>query len=107
MAEKLSALGAEKIVISGIPMGQYLGNVVYERNGAKTIIRSKRVAQERAGTGDVFSSIIAADCVNQVDFTESVKKAVRFIRECMIITNQRAIPPEDGVCFEEILYRLK
>jgi pyridoxine kinase len=107
MAEKLSVLGAEKIVISGIPMGQYLGNVVYERNGAKTIIRSKRVAQERAGTGDVFSSIIAADCVNQVDFTESVKKAVRFIRECMIITNQRAIPPEDGVCFEEILYRLK
>lgn len=107
MAEKLSHVGAEKIVISGVIMGEYLGNVVYETNGTKKIIRSKRVAQERAGTGDIFSSIIAADCVNQVDFTESVRKAVRFIKDCMIITNEKEIPSEDGVCFEEILYRLK
>lgn len=107
MAEKLSRVGAEKIVISGIVMGSYLGNVVYETGGPKTIIRSKRVAKERAGTGDIFSSIIAADCVNQVDFTQSVRKASRFIRDCMVITNERGIPSEDGVCFEEILYRLK
>lgn len=106
MAEKLSGVGADKIVISGIPMGEYLGNVVYETNGTKKIIRSKRIAQERAGTGDIFSSIIAADCVNQVDFTESVKKAVKFIKDCMVITSKREIPSEDGVCFEEILYRL-
>ncbi len=107
MAESLSQVGAEKIVISGINMGNYLGNVVYETNGTRTIIRSKRVAKERAGTGDIFSSIIAADCVNQVDFTQSVRKAARFIRECMRITDEREIPAEDGVCFEEILYRLK
>lgn len=107
MAERLSHVGAQKIVVSGISMGEYLGNVVYETNGTRKIIRSKRVAQERAGTGDIFSSIIAADCVNQVDFTESVRKAVGFIKESMIITNQREIPAEDGVCFEEILYRLK
>lgn len=106
MAEKLSGVGADKIVISGISMGEYLGNVVYETNGTKKIIRSKRIAQERAGTGDIFSSIIAADCVNQVDFTESVKKAVKFIKDCMVITSKREIPSEDGVCFEEILYRL-
>ena len=106
MAEKLSGVGADKIVISGISMGEYLGNVVYETNGTKRIIRSKRIAQERAGTGDIFSSIIAADCVNQVDFTESVKKAVKFIKDCMVITSKREIPSEDGVCFEEILYRL-
>ena len=107
MAEKLSHVGAEKVVISGVVMGGYLGNVVYERDGARAIIRSKRVAQERAGTGDIFSSIIAADAVNQVAFTESVRKAVRFIKDCMVITNERDIPSEDGVCFEEILYRLK
>lgn len=106
MAEKLSGVGADKIVISGISMGEYLGNVVYETNGTKRIIRSKRIAQERAGTGDIFSSIIAADCVNQVDFTESVKKAVKFIKDCMVITSKREIPSEDGVCFEEILYQL-
>ncbi|MCM1495597.1 MAG: pyridoxamine kinase [Bacteroides sp.] len=107
MAEKLSHVGAEKIVISGVVMGEYLGNVVYETDGTRKILRSKRVAQERAGTGDIFSSIIAADCINQVDFTKSVRKAVRFIKDCMIITDERGIPAEDGVCFEEILYRLK
>lgn len=106
MAEKLGQVGAEKIVISGVVMGSYLGNVVYERNGTRKIIRSKRVAQERAGTGDIFSSIIAADCVNQIDFTQSVRKAVQFIKDCMIITDDKGIPAEDGVCFEEILYRL-
>lgn len=107
MAEKLSSVGADKIVISGISMGNYLGNVVFESNGTKELIRTKRVANERAGTGDIFASIIAADCVNQVDFTQSVRKAVRFIKDSMIITNQKGIPSEDGLCFEEILYRLK
>ena len=107
MAEKLSQVGADKVVISGISMGEYLGNAVYERNGEKTIIRSKRIAQERAGTGDVFASIIAGDCVNGVEFSDSVRKAVHFIRDCMLLTNERQIPPEDGVCFEELLHHLK
>lgn len=107
MAEKLSDLGAKQIVISGVIMGDYLGNVIFEASGTKKIIRSKRVASERAGTGDIFSSILAADAVNQVDFTESVRKAAGFIKECMIITDEKQIPSEDGVCFEELLYRLK
>lgn len=107
LAEGLSALGAKQIVISGVVMGDYLGNVVYEASGTKTIIRNKRVASERAGTGDIFSSILAADAVNQVDFKASVRKASGFIKECMRITNEKQIPPEDGVCFEELLYRLR
>lgn len=107
MAERLSELGAKQIVISGIVMGEYLGNVIYEASGTRKVIRRKRVASERAGTGDIFSSILAADAVNEVDFTESVRKAAKFIQECMIITDEKQIPSEDGVCFEELLYRLK
>lgn len=137
LAEHLSDLGAKKIVISGIVMGDYLGNVVYESNEIdrsnrsddhsidrlkscgysgdgheeteklQKIIRTRRVAAERAGTGDVFSSILAADAVNGVELADSVRKAARFIQECMKITDQRKIPPEDGVCFEELLFRLK
>lgn len=128
LAKRLSDLGAKKIVISGIVMGEYLGNVVYEEPSSyesasddidaaenvvkKTqpshaIIRTRRIAAERAGTGDVFSSILAADAVNEVILTDSVRKAAKFIQDCMRITDQRNIPPEDGVCFEELLYRLK
>ena len=107
MAEELHTLGAKNVVISGIVMGNYLGNVIYEEDGTKTILRNKRVAAERAGTGDIFSSILAADAVNGVDFIRSVHKAAGFIKECMVITDERQIPSEDGVCFEELLHKLK
>lgn len=107
MANKLIQLGSKKVVISGIPMGNYLGNVVYEEDGNKCIIRSRRVANERAGTGDIFSSILAADAVNGIDLAESVRKAAGFIKQCMVVTDEKQIPSEDGVCFEEILYKLK
>lgn len=107
LAEELSRYGAEKVVISGIQMGEYLGNVVYETSGTKKVLRKKRVGRERAGTGDIFSSIIAADCVNQVDFTDSVRKAADFIQACMERTEKYGIPSEDGVCFEELMHHLR
>lgn len=107
MAEKLSEKGASKIVISGVKMENYIGNVVYEKNGIKKIIRMKKVGLERSGTGDIFASIIAADCVNGVDLETSVKKAGSFIKKCIIATEKYQVPKTDGVCFEEVLYTLK
>lgn len=107
MAEKLSEKGASKIVISGVKMENYIGNVVYEKNGIKKIIRMKKVGMERSGTGDIFASIIAADCVNGVDLETSVKKAGSFIKKCIIATEKYQVPKTDGVCFEEVLYTLK
>ena len=106
MAEKLSEKGASKIVISGVKMENYIGNVVYEKNGIKKIIRMKKVGMERSGTGDIFASIIAADCVNGVDLETSVKKAGSFIKKCIIATEKYQVPKTDGVCFEEVLYTL-
>ncbi|NLL93140.1 MAG: pyridoxamine kinase [Clostridiales bacterium] len=107
MVEKLSDLGAEKIVISGVKMGEYIGNVVYEKDKIKKIIRMKRVGQERSGTGDIFASIITADCVNGVDFETSVRKAGNFIKKCNIATEKYEVPKTDGVCFEEVIDSLK
>lgn len=107
LAQKLCNLGAKKVVISGINLGNYLGNVVYESDGGRGIIRTKKIGETRAGTGDIFSAIISADCVNQIDFSRSVKKAASFIRECMKVTEEKNIPLEDGVCFEEVLCYLK
>ena len=71
------------------------------------IIRTHRVGTERSGTGDVFSSVIAADGVNGVPFKQSVRKASGFVRKCILRTIEQDIPKTDGVCFEEILYQLK
>jgi pyridoxine kinase len=106
MAHKLADLGAEKVVITGIEMKQNIGNVVYQKGGIAKILYQKRVGATRSGTGDIFTAIIAADAVNGVDFEESVRKASKFVKQCIAVTEQRNIPTTDGVCFEDVLYQL-
>lgn len=107
MAEKISSFGPSKVVITGIDREDCVCNYVYERNKTKEFLKSEKVGKERSGTGDIFSSIISADAVNGIDFKESVNKASEFIRKCLIISEKRNIPKEDGVCFEDILTTLK
>lgn len=107
MAERIVAFGPSRVVITGIPQGGFIANYVYEKGIEPQIIRTHRVGAERSGTGDVFSSIIAADGVNGVPFGKSVRKASGFVKKCILHSIEREIPKTDGVCFEEILYRLK
>lgn len=107
MAEKLSALGPEKIVITGIPQGEFIANYIFEKGKEPKWIRTHKVGTERCGTGDVFSSIIAADSINEVPFDKSVKKASGFVKKCILKSMELEIPKTGGVCFEEILFQLK
>ena len=55
----------------------------------------------------MFAAIIAADAVNGVLFPISVKKASDFVKKCILRSEEMKIPRTDGVCFEELLYKLK
>lgn len=103
---KLKDMGAEEIVLSGLSMGQFIGNAILNKKNEFYIQKVKRVGIERAGTGDVFAAIISADCVNGVDLCSSVKKASQFVKKSIEVTEKMNVPAEDGVCFEEILYKL-
>lgn len=107
MAEKLCAMGPEKIVITGIVQGEFIANYVYEKEKKPRLLRTHKVGTERFGTGDVFAAIIAADAVNGVSFEYSVKKASNFIKKCILKSIEMDIPKTDGVCFEEVLHTLK
>lgn len=108
MATQLCEMGAKKVVISGITMGQSIGNILCERETREIkLLRSKRVGTERCGTGDIFASILAADAVNGVKFEDSVKKAIKFIKDCILLTEPLSIPKTNGVCFERLLKKLK
>ncbi len=122
LAEGLSALGPEKVVITGIPQGEYIANYCYEREaetvskgkvskealslGTGRFTRSLKIGDGYCGTGDIFAAIITADAVNGVDFCSSVKKASGFIRRCIIRSVEMGAAPEEGVCFEEVLDQL-
>lgn len=107
MAEEIAGTGPGKVVITGIIRGDYIQNYVYDKGFGDTVVRSKKIGCERSGTGDIFSSIISADAVNGVGLMESVQKAVSFIEKCLVISEERNIPKEDGICFEDILTELK
>ena len=106
ICEKLSNIGPGKIVISGLERGDDLENFVYEKGKDPTVIREHKAGPCRAGTGDVFSSIIAADCVNGVDFSSAVRHATSFISKALRRTVELDLPKADGICFEEFLCEL-
>lgn len=103
LCEKLHDMGPEKIVISGLDRGEALENFVFEAGKAPACVREHKVGTVRSGTGDVFSSIIAADAVNGVELTESVRHASSFIAKVLRRAEELDLPKTDGVCFEEFL----
>ena len=107
MAETLCEKGPSKVVISGIVQGEFIANYCYEKGHEPKIVRSHKVGTQRSGTGDIFAAIIAADAVNGVPFEDSVRKASRFIKKCILKSIELDIPITDGVCFEEVLWSLK
>ena len=107
MAEKIHAMGPKKIAITGIVQGGFIANFCYEEGQQPKVLRTHKEGTQRSGTGDIFASIIAADAVNGVPFYKSVKKASDFIKKCIIRSQELDIPLTDGVCFEEVLGRLK
>ena len=94
-------------MITGITQGDFIANYCFERGKPSKVIRSHKVGTQRSGTGDIFAAIIAADAVNHVPFEDSVRKASRFIKKCILKSIELDIPTTDGVCFEEVLGTLK
>lgn len=106
LAGRLSAMGPEKVVITGITQGEFIANYCYEKSCEPRIFRTIKAGTQRSGTGDIFASIIAADAVNGVPFEQSVRRAGRFIKRCILKSMEMGIPLTDGVCFEEFLHLL-
>ena len=106
ICENLSKIGPHTIVISGIQRGDDLENFIYQRDKESISVLEQKVGICRSGTGDVFSSLIAANAVNNVDIISSVKEASAFIAKVLKRTVELEIPKTDGLCFEEFLGEL-
>lgn len=106
ICERLSMAGPKQIVISGLERGDFLDNFVYEAGKAPVLVREAKAGPGRAGTGDVFSSVLVADAVNGVAFAESVRRASSFVAKTLRYTTEQKIPETDGLCFEEFLTEL-
>jgi len=100
---KLLELGPKKAVVSGVPKGSSLQNYVFEKGKSLEIVSAEKIGPGRPGTGDIFSSVIAADCVKGETLPYAVKHATDFISKVLDYTCKQDVPIRYGVCFEEFL----
>ena len=107
LSRQLADAGAKKIVITGIPQGDFIANFWYESEGGQSgICRTHKIGASFSGTGDMFAAIISAEAVNGAAFRDSVYKASHFIKKCIAHTIALGAPKQDGVCFEDLLHTL-
>lgn len=105
MCHELSVMGPESIVITGIEDSDNIGNFVWSKGSGDMLVMPRR-GKQRCGTGDIFSSIVAAESVRGKNLWEASVKAASFIGDCIEESDRINMPVTDGVCFEKFLNRL-
>lgn len=107
ICERLSHMGPDKIVITGLQCENKITNFLYEKGKEPEKIVVDKIGKDRSGTGDVFTSVVFADIINGNDFHSAVQKAVDFINKSIQFTEELDTPEYYGLCFEEFLTELK
>ncbi|MDD8048671.1 MAG: pyridoxamine kinase [Thomasclavelia sp.] len=106
MCKQLSKLGPEKIVVTGLDRGDYIANFIYEKGKDYEVIETKRIGNDRSGTGDVVSAVIAGSMINGSSFKQAVSKAASFTSKCIKYSEEVKQDNHLGLCFEPFLKEL-
>ncbi|MDD4084136.1 MAG: pyridoxamine kinase [Acidaminococcaceae bacterium] len=103
----LAAMGPEKVVITGIPAGDDLINLGYEKaTGCIYVGKNKRIGERFPGTGDIFASVLLGKLLRQEGFGLALAKAGEFVGAAIEATLQAGLPVREGLVFEEMLDRV-
>lgn len=101
MCEKLSFKGPKHIVVTGIPFNKkQILNFIYNKGEDYQLIMSDKIGDDRSGTGDAISSVIAGMYMNGHTLYESAKKATTFVSKCIKYCEDNKVPNYWGLCFE-------
>ncbi len=106
IASKISDMGPQYTIITGIIEEEQLCNYIYCEDGNYTYYKTPIIKPNRPGTGDVFASVVIGDIINGHSPYEAVSKASDFISMCLESSSNFNIPINDGVCFEKHLREL-
>ena len=103
MCRQLSNLGPQMVVVTGINIGDEIINFAYEQGKEPAIIKVKRIGDDRSGTGDVISGVIAGSYLNVLNFYQCVEKAVNFASRCIEYSLAVGAHNHLGLCFEPFI----
>ena len=105
MCQKLSQMGPQYIVVTGISVDDQILNFIYD-HGHIEILYVKRMGEDRSGTGDVISAVIAGSYLKGDSFLEAVRKSTDFASKCIQHSVDIDAHPHMGLCFEPLLKEL-
>ncbi len=105
MAERISALGAENVIITGHRSKDKVANFVFS-NGEHRSFCTPVVPRYFSGTGDVFASVITGLTALGEDVFNAVEYAAEFVHEVTKLSHKLELDVNDGICFEKLLYKL-
>ena len=105
MCQKLSQMGPQYIVVTGISVDDQILNFIYD-HGHIEMLYVKRIGEDRSGTGDVISAVIAGSYLKGDSFLEAVRKSTDFASKCIQHSVDIDAHPHMGLCFEPLLKEL-
>ena len=104
---RLSDMGPRQVVITGVPAGDALLNIGYDRRLEQDILVSKpQVAARYPGTGDLFASALLGRLLQGDTFARAIETAAEFVSAAVAQTFAAGTPPREGVLFETVLAHL-
>lgn len=100
----LAQLGAEKVVLTGVNLGDKYGVAGYDSKNDKFFTYyHEKLAKSYHGTGDVFSSTCVGALANGKTLEEAIQIAADYTVECIRITSADPESNDYGVDFERAI----
>ena len=100
----LARRGPKHIVVTGIPFNDYqIMNYIYTKDEDPRIVMVDKIGENRGGTGDVISAVIAGKYLTGHSFYDSVKIAADFTSKCLKYCEETGVPNTWGLSFEMFL----
>ena len=106
IGKALSEQGPARVVISGLQQGTQIFNFIYEKNKNAKFFSTRKIGEDRSGTGDVFASVVTGALIQGDDFETAVRRAIAFLDKAIAFTARQELPWNYGICFEEYLKEL-
>ena len=105
LAKDLSALGPEKVVISGIETENTVAMAGIDK-GNPFYIEKPRIACSYPGSGDAFACVLLGQLLRGAVFLQAVEKAADFVCLCVEKSREIQAPRREGLVFEPFLKEL-
>ena len=107
LARRLMADGCGALVVTGVEQGDRIENCVLTAADAPAVwVGGHRVAQNFAGTGDLFASVLCGWLLRGVDLVSAVEKTTNFVCKATAATATMQVNGQDGIAFEPMLWEL-